>query len=266
MKIIKIEDAYLTIKHYKEPLKKIPKNKGFGFYGCLLNTIDGSKVQCHVCGKLYISLQAHAVQAHKLNSRDYREKFDLTHSTALVSEEERERRKIATIRLFASMTPERRAEIKRMSIAGTMRCKKGGHRFKIRLETKNKRGTCPDQLIAKIQEIAKKMGHTPSLADFIDQTGGQRFKHLIFTTFGSWKNALKIANLQPKEWAVSPYKKRYDDEELLEMLEMFAREHNTMPTATDCKRGLLPSYDVFLRRFGTMENARYKAGIHNILY
>lgn len=261
--IVVHKNKMLTLKNYKEPLKKVKKGY-FGYQGCLLSTIDGTKVQCHVCGELFISLQAHAHQAHGLLSKDYKKKFDLAHTTALISEVEREKRKQITLKFFANATSEMKAEWRRRRIEGMKKRWNKGTYFKIRLETKNKRGTCPDQLIEKIKEVERIKGRTPSLSEFIDETGGQRFKHLIFTTFGSWKNALKIAKLTPKERTEGGYR-RYKTDELLEMVEMFAREHDTIPTATDCKRGFLPSYDVFLRRFGSMEQARIQAGIYNFI-
>ena len=132
------------------------------------------------------------------------------------------------------------------------------------METKNKRGVCPDQLLAKIKEVAEKVGHTPSLVEFIEVTGTQRFKHLIFKTFGSWKNALKMVNLQPKEKRMGRYIK-YSSEELLEYLVIFAQENLRIPTSTDCRRGLLPDSAVYTRRFGSLPKARELAGVYNFV-
>lgn len=57
----------------------------------------------------------------------------------------------------------------------------------------------------------------------------------------------------------------WKDEELLEYLSIYAQENGKIPTSTDCKRGILPAREVFIRRFGSFEEARKKAGVYEIL-
>lgn len=267
MRQIKVEDTYLTMKHYKEPLRPIEKGKGHGFYGCILVSIDGKFIQCHVCGKLFASVSAHARQAHKITADDYREKYMLSKTTALISETERQRMKEVTLKWIASLTPEEKKKYiennKRFSKEG--RKLRGNTQPKESLEAKNKKGTCPDQLIAKIHEVAKKIGHTPSLAEFIDVTDGQRYKHLIFATFKSWLNALKMAKLKPKAKAENGGRRTYTDDELLEYLSLYAQENNKLPTATDSKRGLIPPYEVYRRHFGSFIRARELADVNRFI-
>ncbi len=243
--------------------------KGYGYYGCLTSTLDGTKIQCHVCGGLFGELQAHVRQAHKIDVDTYREKFQLSYSTSLVSETERERRKILTLEWVGRMKKQfgdnwREHFVARGRRAQQLRKK---NQPEIRLETKNKRGTCPDQILAKITEVAKKLKKTPTLAEFIEETGGQRYKHLVFKTYGSWNNALKLLKLDLNTTGKTGPKRtrRYSNEELLEYLAIFAQEQQKLPTATDCKRGLLPDYDIYTRRFGSIEEARELAGVYNFI-
>lgn len=254
-------DTTLTIKHYKEPLLPIPKNKGYGYYGALLITLDGDKVQCHICGETYRQLSLHIYQTHKMKVAEYREKFQLSYTTALVSETLRQEMKERTLAYLRTLTKAQIAAFRAKALANQRHNPK---RFKIRLETKNRRGTCPDQLLYKIREVTEKIGHTPSLAEFIHETDGQRYKHLIFTTFGSWLRALKLAKLTPKERSEG-LKKRYSNEELLEHLALYAQEHGKLPTATDSKRGFIPNYEIYLRRFGSFDKARREAGVYDII-
>lgn len=266
-KVIKIEDQSLTMTHYKEPLIKIPEGKGFGFYGCLLVSLDRETVQCHICGKLFANLAAHSRQKHNLTAVKYREKFMLARKTALVSEIERDRMKQLMLDYINTLSPQEKKNFyinkRRNLLVGRKQRKMPQPRES--LETKNKKGTCPDQLLAKIVEVRNKLGHTPSLAEFIDVTDGQRYKHLIFTTFGSWLNALKIAKLLPKEKIQNGGRRKYSDEELLEYLNVYAQENRKLPTATDCKRGLLPDYSVYIRRFGSFTQAREMAGVYKFI-
>lgn len=265
---IKIGETYLTIKNYKEPLKEIKKKDGFGFYGTLLATNDGQYIQCHVCGQLYQNLSRHVLNAHKKrfsSIKEYREHYELARSTALISETERIRLKKATLRWLATLTPKQLEERKR-KMRDVFR-RRGNYQPPIALETKNKRGTCPDQLLAKIKEVADRLKKTPTLGQFIHETGTQRYKFLIFKTFGSWNNALKMLKLPLNE--TKSHKgarhRRHTDEELLEYLRIFTQENQMKPTATDCKRGLLPGYEVYERHFGTFEEARQQAGVYEIL-
>lgn len=262
---IKHEDNILTLTNYKEPLMEV--KDGFGYYGTLAVTVDGELAQCHICGKLFKDVGKHAEQAHNVKVRKYKEQFKLAYTTALISEAEREARKYRMLDYLKSLTPEERRinkerNIKRLKEALKKR-KKG--QPKLALESYNKRGTCPQQLLAKIKEVEKKLGHVPTLAEFIDVTGGQRYKHLIFKVYGSWKNAVKLAtnktDFTPKNSGNTRF--RYTDDELLSALKDFWEQNKKLPTATDCKRGLLPSENTYTRRFGSLVKARKLAKVVN---
>jgi hypothetical protein len=261
---LKQSEQMLTLQHYKLPLIAVPKPLGVGYYGALSVTMDGSKVQCHICGKLFQDLSLHIMQRHNKSVVEYREDYKLAPTTALISETNREARKAGRLAYNAEHEIDYSAlgklAVKAREKAGTL-----NNRWTITLETKNKRGVCPDQLIAKIQEVADELGHTPSISEFIEVTGGQRFKHLIFKTFGSWKSALKIAKLQPRGRVQNAKRNNYSNEELLEYLVVFAQEHKRIPTATDGKRGFIPSVDVYKRRFGSLPEAREIAGVYNFV-
>lgn len=260
---IPYKDTFLTMKHYKEPLLEIPKGKGFGYYGALLGTVDGKGVQCHICGKIFNSLALHVFNTHKIKAKEYRARFQLARTTALISEDFRMRLKERTLEWLKNMpaSEKRRFALNKQRWCKEGRAKRGDTQPRETLETKNKKGTCPDQLIYKIREVKEKLGRTPSLHEFMGETGGQRYKHLIFATFGSWLNALRMARLTPVEQKTGGYK-HYTNEQLLESLSIFAQEHRKIPTATDCRRGLLCSYEVYQRHFGTFENARELAGVY----
>lgn len=266
--IIKFKDRNLTLHYYKEPLTKV-KN-GYGFIGCLLSTIEGDAVQCHICGELFIDLAKHVSQKHNITSVEYKDKFQLARKTALISENERMARKQRFLNYLKSLTEEEKREFK---IRARERYKNNHSRSRqISLETKNKRGTCPDQLLQKIKDVAKKIGHTPSKTEFINECDSQRYVHLIYKTFGSWTKALKLIGMEPKKPintgnsdGYNQYNKKYSDEELLEYLVIFAQENNRKPTATDFRRGLLPPYYHYTRRWGGIENARLEAGVYNFI-
>lgn len=264
MEKIKDKDEYLTLTHYKEPLKEV--TNGFGYIGALCSTLDGDKLQCHLCGELYRCLDKHIFNTHNMKVDEYREKFELARTTALISETIREERKQRTLLWIAEQDKKYgknwRERLVAQGRAGALKRSKG--QPKVRLETKNKRGVCPDQLIAKIQEVAKKLNHTPSKNDFIRETGGQRYVHLIYATFGSWTTAVTKANLKAKVVVQNGGRRNYNGEELLEFLSDFYRNQKKIPTETDCRRGLIPPSSTYRSYFGSLPKARELAGILEI--
>jgi hypothetical protein len=252
----------LVLVNYKEPLIPIEEGFGFGYVGAILTTLDGSKIQCHICGDVFSMLGPHILAAHGMNVVDYRDRFDLARTTKLISETRRQEMKERALAYFASLSESEILEIKQRAREGNLnRRTTEDWTWEIRLETKNKRGTCPDQCLEKIRTIAEKLGRTPSLDEFIVECGTQRWMHAIRKTFGTWNNAVEKAGLTPKERKRDTRGKKYTDEELLEILAQYWRTEGIVPTETDVRRGLIPDSAIYCRRFGSLVEARRLAGI-----
>ncbi len=253
-----------VIKNYKEPLKAVPESKGFGHYGAITMTKDGDGIQCHLCGKFFMHLSGHLHSAHKTNTRDYKEQFDLAYSTPLTSDNYREVLKQKTLEYMRNLTPEELDAYRQRKRESILKHRPGwAHGLHLRLETKNKRGTCPDQLIDMIRKCKESLGKTPSKRDFIVWCGTQRFVHKIYETFGSWSKAVEIAGIEaaPKPEQSRDKKRPWDDEELLEYLKVFYETTGKSPTQTDWYSHDLPDYAAYLRRFGGIVRARELAGV-----
>lgn len=254
-----------TVKNYKEPLKVVPEGEGFGYFGAVTTTKDGDGIQCHLCGKFFMHLSGHLVSKHKTNTREYKEQFDLAYTTPLTADNYREKMKITMLEMVAKMTPEekqkyidaRRSDFKRA------RQSRGTNGKKITLETKNKRGTCPDQLIDQLRQCAKALGKAPSKGEFISWSKTQRFVHKIYDTFGSFKKAIELAGLSlPPGKRPGPNENReYEDEELLEYLKIFYEQTGKSPTQTDWYSHDLPNYNAYIKKFGSIMKARELAEI-----
>lgn len=258
---------FLTLLHYKEPL--IKAKGGFGYVGALSVTVDGKLAQCHECGKLFENLGAHVHQAH-MPVIEYKDKWQLAHTTALTSENERKEQSQRTSDWWNALTKEERDAFWEKRQKGykewIAKGKPKRKQPKGALETKNKDGTCPDQLLDRIKAVKEKVGRTPSVRDMLnDDNGSQRYLHLIRTTFGSWKNALKMLGMKPRVSAKEQVKGKrtpfYTNEELLEYLRVYYQENNQLPTESAFKRGLLPSSQTYIRRFGSIVKARHLAGL-----
>lgn len=258
-KKIQYNNEFLIFTNYKEPLVEIKPGLGFGYYGALLVTEDKTKLQCHICGKLFADVGTHARQAHKISVIEYREQFKLAKKTALLSEKERNARKQRFIDYLGTLSKEELERRKQKAIENWKH--KGSYQPKISLETKNKRGSCPDQCLAKIKEVADKIGKVPSLNEFVKVCKTQKYKHWIIDTFGSWNEALKLLNYDVKEKDGLSNGRKYRDEELLGYLYSYYKMNKKVPTATDWKRNLLPSKGTYIRHFGSINKARELADI-----
>lgn len=267
-KLIPFKDTFLTFKNYKEPLLEIPKKEGFGYYGTLLGTEDGQHIQCHTCGELFQDLTVHLRFTHRTTNQEYREKYQLNRTTSLISENMREKRKQTTLAWLESLTKEQIVEYRNKSKTALLKWRKNNPEmpWTKRLESMNKVGSCPDQVLEKIKEIKEQLGKVPTLQEFVVATGGQRYKHLIFKFYGSWNNALKLLKYKTRpSYGIGIRGKSYQKEELLEYMKLFVKENNKIPTFTDFKAGMLPDYQVYARKFGNIENARQEAGVYELI-
>lgn len=263
----KMNEDDLILGPYKLPLKKLKH----GYFGAISITKDGTGIMCHVCGAIKENLSLHLRQ-HDITTRQYREKFGLTLQTRLVSEKFRnasiERmlalraklEKEGSLEKITRICNEKRVEdMKRRQANGTW--KKG--KTHLKPEDLNLRGICPDQLVEKIREAAKHYKATPSYAEFMAFHQTNRFAAPIRRTFGSWKEAVKKAGYEPKvrQFSKEGGRIKYEDEELLEILSNFYKDNGRLPTLSDFKRGFLPTWEVYTKRFGSMAEARSRAGL-----
>lgn len=83
--------------------------------------------------------------------------------------------------------------------------------------------------------------------------------------FGSWTLAVELAGLDPKDRSLIRKREEYDDVQLLDHLRTFAIQNNVEPTKSDFKRGILPSYALYIERFGSLHNAYREAELSDVL-
>ena len=250
----------LQYLNYKEPLTKI--EGGYGYLGTLAQTSDGSKAQCHICGELYYNLGAHIFNTHQMKAAEYREKFQLGKRTPLCSDLASREYKERALALWNRKTPEEQEQQKRIMQEAAAQARRIGHRRS--LEEKNKHGMCPDQLLEKIRVLADKLGRSPTAQEFRIEYK-HRFLCTIERTFGSWNAAKAQLGLSPcKPGSREPHNKgscKFTDDELLHYLQQHYKRFGKPPTASDWSRYYFPDYHIYLKRFGSIKNARNKAGI-----
>lgn len=251
----------LVLGPYKEPLRKV--EVGYGYFGAISLSKDGKSIQCHICGELRENLSGHLRQ-HKITVGEYRAKFGLSAGTALISEATRQKYKEHMFAIREGWGPERLAkQLAAFHEGSRLRRNRGRNQTP---EYKNIHGTCPDQLIQLIHDAYTHYTRPCSYAEFerFHQTG--RFYGPIRATFGTWAKAVKSAGLETKgKSGNGGGAARYSDEELLEFLSNYHLETGKIPSSTDCKRGFIPTYNLYRKRFGSMEEARRRSGINDYI-
>jgi hypothetical protein len=78
-------------------------------------------------------------------------------------------------------------------------------------------------ILNSIAALAKRLGHSPSLVEFVAHTG--TCKHSVFRLFPKWNEAVRAAGLEPRRLYVRPR-----DEELLEDWGEAVRRKEGLPT------------------------------------
>lgn len=171
---------------YKEPLIKV--ENGFGYKGCVTRSYDNKFVQCHICGYFLSNLPIHVRKTHNMSSREYKQKFSLNLTTSLLSGDERNLRR----KSFFEMSEEDIKKAKENTTNNRAKIRNPGKRV-TSLEEVNKRGTCPDQLLDKLEKLHRKLGKVPTLNQFMKHY--KMGQYSILREFGSWKEFVKVAGL-----------------------------------------------------------------------
>lgn len=247
-------DTLATTIGYKEPLR--PMKNGYGYEGTITYDITQTYTQCHICGWFFANLGSHAWKIHRIKADDYRERMGLTPGRSLLAPNTRAK----WTNHWASFSKEKKQAVvdrlqtsRRMSNSRAGRI--GGEASKFRLEKRNMRGSCPDQLLDKITVLAGILGRTPKAHEFRNHYGGFLFTTL--TTFGTWSNAVKIAGLTPNRRG--GYARRYTKDMLVDMLRNFKKEYGREPYNRDLRHGILPSRDAFVAHWPSWVAAKEAA-------
>lgn len=252
----------VTVATYKQPMQTV--EGGFGYYGAITQTNDGGQIQCHICGYYFGNLGTHVAFKHKMSVRDYKIKYGLRimdgllSPTAKLGYQER-------YNLYARKTSEEFAAMSRLAQAA-QKAKgyiAGGDMWTA--QTRNEKGMCKEQTMAKIKHIGELMDGMPTEAAFLREYGSGQ-KDVVKHWFGSWNNALEEAGLVNYHDARKAIRERRISALLDNMVAFFDRENRT-PLWSDFKSSdTLPDPKTVLSYFGNMNNARRAAGVPELLY
>jgi len=232
----------------KEPLAPAIDN-GYGYQGVLLLDAKTDKVQCHICGDWFSVMGSHLKNKHKTNARKYKIKYGLRIRTALCSEKFR----VTTAKRQKKFAQENPGEMKRRSIEARSRCKKKtGYRRS--METINKHGVCPEQLLLKIRKLAQKLKRTPTCREL---QANKISPPVLYFTFGNYRNAIQQAGLTPRMTGDRLKELSYqtNPDLCLKLIQDFRKRNKRWPLPSDFRRTqLLPSYPTLSKYFGSVRN------------
>lgn len=239
--------GFVTLYNYKEPFMKY--EEGFGFRGVLLFDGMTDRIQCHLCGDWMEYLPNHLKREHSMTAAQYKDRVGLRQSTALLGEMQRAKlisngleRRLSNLVIQGAKSAEQREKIRQTSI-------RNGEL----MENKNERGTCPLQLITRLQNLASKLGRTPLNREIT-------FDATLRKVFGNVKTAMLRAGLTPRasgrtvnNWrAKNP---TYTRETLIQAFRDFREANDRNPSSSDARRGLVPRPENYYKHFGNWKTA-----------
>ena len=247
---IEYEEApsgYVTFYNYKEPLMKF--DEGYGYIGALIFDGKTDKIQCHLCGEWLGNLPHHLKREHNMTASAYKDKVGLFQTTALLSEGARNKLVVAAVargnqnlKYGKAKTQEQKDKIRKTLIENGKKA-----------EGMNLRGTCPAQLIDRMQKIYAKKGDKILMTDF----GG--FDELLKATFGSTKEACQIAGIPYNPTGHNKnkvYLKKYTDEMTIDFVKEFVVRFDRTPTCHDfIKQGQQKMYKAVARNIARIQKS-----------
>lgn len=251
------EYAEVNTTGYKEPMKRV--EDGFGFYGAITGTNDGRHVQCHICGYYYQALGAHVRAKHKMAPRDYKLAYGLRINDGLLSPLGR---KVFQDKYnkYARKTPDEFREMSRKAQEAIKEngTQLGGHGWNA--QTRNERGMCRDQTIAKIKYVAELNDGVPIWQTFIDMYGSGQ-KEVVHYWFGSWQAAVTAAGLE-SYYEQADLRRAQRRRTYEQQIKDFYKREGRTPLSSDFNaENKLPTQTTVSHLFGSLNNARAAADV-----
>lgn len=227
-----------------------PIKKHFGYMGVLLIDSKSEEVECHICGGWFKTLGNHITSSHQMTAVQYKEQFGLSNKfplhgpkySAVLVKANREKGKFKNLRSFKggkwANSKKRNKKIRK-----TMK----ENRFQVQLI----KGVTRDQLVARLKEEYKKLGHTP-------HTKKLSFYDAIMSVFGTYEAACKAAGIpyndpaeklkeaqdtarKNGEWRkkLKRGEIKYTTEQIVDFVLKFKKEHGgRKPTSKEFRIGL----------------------------
>ena len=249
---------------FKPIYKGIPPfmkyEKGFGYYGVLLEQEETGKLQCHLCGECVLNIAKHIYHKHKDSSpKQYRVETGLSLTTPLVSEKTRKLIKNNFLKLNEEEKDKVVARLRNLN-KKLHQGEKRQRENKASLQTNNRYGTCPEQVRSQFYEIYNSLQRIPNWKEL-----SSRLRYIIETRFGSYEEAVVAWGIPRQEYTdhrneaqikaqevrrENDYFPKYSVEEVKEQYMAFFELKGRFPTWGEVKQYGMPGRVPFKRAFG----------------
>lgn len=243
------------------PFMEVSQDKGYGYYGTLLYDEVEDKIQCHICGELFNHLGLHVSRVHKVSSREYKDRFELNYSTALMTPTlDKKKAKLSEKNYKLIYEKLNSEEVKELAKIEAEQKRLNDKRNKLNLkkaqivgkyvpkrytiEMMNRYGTCPLQVSERFTQIIDELGKAPTWQEL--RLKDSYLLQLLEKRYKNYSNALKAFGYAPK----INQPQRYTLEEIKKLLKLFIDRERRLPTARDTKRGGLPDRETLVKFFG----------------
>lgn len=171
----------------KEPFSK----SGYSLLGTLEYEQNTDCVKCHECGDFFNDLAHHIPAIHDLSVREYRNNHGLCSKTKLrglfIGNRSAKRNPVSFSNL--SKRP------KRDSSSYLQKARKSKVLQRPSEEILNFRNRCNLQIISRISELGRKVGHTPTIPEMEDVG---IWRSTLESCFGSASEAIRLAGMEPR--------------------------------------------------------------------
>jgi hypothetical protein len=233
----------------------MPVDKGFGYYGLLMETEDRELVQCHECGELFSRLPAHLKSAHGISTREYKEKYELNYETALQASFISEKQSIGGEFRYKLLHGKlNNSEIKAYALKQAEIYRKNKmkrKKFRHTIEMMNKFGTCPAQIEERFTKLVDRYGRALSYTEMIQED--RSLLAALVKRYRSYTNTLVYFGLKGK---AQKGHFKWNRKKIQFALKQFVKEKRRLPNARDTKKEALPDYMTIVKYF---DNNWYKA-------
>jgi hypothetical protein len=237
--------------------------KGFGYYGVLLEEEATGKIQCHLCSHTVFNISNHLRHKHKkISSNEYRVQTGLSLGTPLMSESTRKKIKNNFLNLTES---KKNAVLKRLRnqnvrLHTIQKETKRQRTAKASIQTNNRYGTCPEQVRSQFYEKYNELKRVPNLNEL-----SGRLRYIIETRFGSYEEAVVVWGIPRKEYrehilnsqnnALEARKEnnffpKYTVEEIKKQYQGFFKINKRLPTWGEVSQFGMAGRTCFKRAFG----------------
>lgn len=200
--------GFVNVGKYIPPFEKV-KN-GFGYMGVVVEDYESGKLQCHICGEWFEIFNFHLKNKHGINSNEYKERFGLSKSTALLTKKIRLKQSKVMIELNKT-----NPKCFNRSHFGFEKNNKFASNRKNKpksAETKNKYGVCDLQIADRLLKLKDKLGKTPTLIDLKEEYGAA----FIFHIHKRHQSYIKLCRQLKLEPNYSNYNPKYSKEYFIE--------------------------------------------------